>query len=480
MKHTTLPLLAALLLFPLAASQAAELKAGAAAAVVDIAQAQAHERRTHAPSATDYPSIQEAIRANPGRMVYVPAGDYEISGKIHIGRQGGGLFGPGRIRQNNPGHPILVVEGATGAQIRDLTLMRPEGKTDTLTEGVLAINCHDLVLENLRVLDNRTRTAAIELRDCYASQIRNCLVRNYQCVSVDDRTSEKDNAGYAFKCLIGTGITLKDCRGTLIQGNRVIEQHLFPTPEAKKTFHLGDFTKKNRVRGRFAKQEDWDREYTDNWHQATGIHVACPTTTDFTQVLGNYVENSGQGFDIHADHVIVAQNIVKDTMAGMKAMHGSRNVLIVGNQFSQNDLWSILLQPGAASHAASPAQGSKPATEANVDGGSIVANNIISDFGYGRCHWMRAGDAHGIPIRLEAGQTENNPPLTDVIIQGNLVYNSGRDGVLVDGAVKVLPPRYTYALHVATEGYAPPKGLHFSNNLLHPGTKGISNVDLKP
>lgn len=61
------------------------------------------------PSVAGYPSIQEAICANPGRMIYVPAGDYDISTKIHIGRQGGGLFGPGRIRQNNPGHPILVV-----------------------------------------------------------------------------------------------------------------------------------------------------------------------------------------------------------------------------------------------------------------------------------------------------------------------------------------------------------------------------------
>lgn len=443
------------------------------------APAQIQEQTTNRPSAADYPSIQAAIRANPGRMVYVPAGDYDISTKIHIGRQGGGLFGPGRIRQTNPEHPILVVEGATDVQIRDLTLMRPEGKTDTLSEGVLGINCTNLVVENVQVLDNRTRTAAIEFRDCYASQVRNCLVRNYQCVSEDDRTMDADS-GYAFRCLIGTGIVLKDCRATLLQGNRVIEQHLYPTPEAKKEFRLGDFTKKNRTHGRFISQKAWDQGYTDNWHQATGIHVACPTTTDLTQVIGNYVENSGQGFDIHADHVIISQNIVRDTMVGMKAIHGSRNVLILGNQFVQNDLWSICLQAARSSRAASPAKDGKPAIEANVDGGSIVAHNIISDFGYGHAHWMRAGDAHGIPLRFEAGQTEGNPPLTDVIIQGNIVYDTGRDGALADSAAKVLPPRYTYAVHVATEGHATPRGLRFSNNLLHPGTKGVSNIELKP
>ena len=431
------------------------------------------------PSAADYPSIQEAIRANPGKMVYVPAGDYDIAEKLHIGQQGGGLWGLGRIRQNNPGQPILVVENASGVQLRDLTLMRPEDKADTMSEAVLAINCTNLVLENLQVHNNRTRTAAIELRACYASQVRNCLVRNYQRVSEDDRTQDADS-GYAFRCLIGTGITLKDCRGTLLQGNRVIEQHLFPTPEAKETYHLGDFTKKNQKGGRFTSERDWKRNYTDNWHQATGIHVACPATTDYTQVLGNYVENSGQGFDIHADHVIVAQNIVKNTMAGMKVMHGSRHALITGNQFSQNDLWSIELRAGKSSHAAAPARDGKPAVAANVDGGTIIANNIISDFGYGHCHWMRPGDDHGIPIRFDGGQTPDNLPLTDVLIQGNIVQDTGRDGMVVGDTVKVLGPRYKFAVFVATNGVAPPKGLHFSNNLLHPGTEGVANVELKP
>jgi hypothetical protein len=444
-----------------------------------VAPLEAGRPTAPAPSAVDYPSIQEAIRANPGRMIYVPAGDYDVSTKIHIGRQGGGLFGPGRIRQNNPAQPILVVEGANDAQICDLTLVRPEGKTDTQAEGVLAIECRNLRLENVQVIDNRTRTAAIEWRNCCGGQIRNCLVRNYQCVSVDDRTMDPDS-GYAFRCLIGTGIVLKDSRAALVQGNRVLEQHLFPTAEAKNTFRLGDYTKKNAVRGRFAKLHDWQREYTDNWHQATGIHVACPKTTDCIQVLNNYVENSGQGFDIHADHVILAQNIVKDTMIGMKAMHGSRHVLILGNQFLQNDLWSICLQPGAASRAASPASAGKPAVEANIDGGSIVANNIISEFGYGHAHWMRAGDDHGVPLRFECGQKEINPPLRDVIVQGNMVCDSGRDGMMVDGQVKTCPPRYKYAVHVATEGDAPPQGLLFSGNLLQPGTAGVSNIAIKP
>jgi hypothetical protein len=82
-------------------------------------------------------------------------------------------------------------------------------------------------------------------------------------------------------------------------------------------------------------------------------------------------------------------------------------------------------------------------------------------------------------LRFERGQKPENPPLTDVIIQGNVIYDTGRDQVIVDGQPKVEPPRYKYAVIVESSGNGP-KGLHFSNNIFHPGAKGVSNVELKP
>ena len=41
------------------------------------------------------------------------------------------------------------------------------------------------------------------------------------------------------------------------------------------------------------------------------------------------------------------------------------------------------MMPGAASLPARPARWARPAARANIDGGSIIANNIISDFGLG-------------------------------------------------------------------------------------------------
>ena len=69
--------------------------------------------------------------------------------------------------------------------------------------------------------------------------------------------------------------------------------------------------------------------------------------------------------------------------------------------------------------------------------------------------------------------------IKDVIIEGNIVYDTGRDQVIVDGQPKVEGPRYKYAV-IVEGGATEPKNLHFSNNILHPGTRGVSNVELKP
>jgi hypothetical protein len=116
------------------------------------------------PSATSYDSIQAALDANPDQMVYVPAGDFLISEKIRIRGKRSGLFGPGKIIQQNPGQPIIEIEDASDAEIRDVTLTRPEGKTETQNEGILAIRCNDPVIENIRILNNQTRTAVMAMR----------------------------------------------------------------------------------------------------------------------------------------------------------------------------------------------------------------------------------------------------------------------------------------------------------------------------
>jgi nitrous oxidase accessory protein NosD len=402
-------------------------------------------------SVSAYPSIQAALDANPNRMLFVPAGDYPITDKIRIRGERSGLFGPGRIIQQNTEQPIIVIEETKAAEIRDLTLTRPEGKMETRQEGIVVIRCRDLVIDNVRVIDNRSPAGSISVRESQDCRISRCLVRNYMRLSIDDRTQSKD-WGYAFNCTDGTGISVSYSPGCLIEGNRVIEANFVPTPEVKAKYKLGDFVKKNDVKGGIMSQQAWDANYTDAWQQGSGIVVNAPTVTDLTRVIGNHVENAAQGIDLHCDHVIVSGNIVTNAFIGMKAMHGSRHVLITGNQFTRNSLWAIGLMPGAGANAE------------NFDGGSIISNNIISDFGHGDAHWIWGAERS--PFKFDTGQQPDDPPLTDVIVTGNIVHSTGK-------------PRYKYAVIIAG-GPNTPRGMHFSNNLLHPGTQGVANTELRP
>lgn len=402
-------------------------------------------------SVAAYPSIQAALDANPGRMIFVPAGDYPITGKIRVRGERSGLFGPGRIIQQNSEQPIIEIENANGAEIRDLTLTRPEGKMETRSEGVLAIRCRDLVIENVRVIDNRSPAGAITLRESRNGRISRCLVCNYMRLSVDDRTTSPE-WGYAFNCTDGTGISVSYSTGSLIEGNRIIEENLVPTPDVKARHKLGDFVKKNSVKGTFPSRETWDAGYTDNWQQGSGIVVTAPQASDLTRIIGNHIENAAQGIDLHSDHVIVSNNIITNSFMGMKAMHGSRNVLITGNQFIKNCLWAIGLMPGAAANAD------------NADGGSVIANNIISDFGHGDAHWIWGEERS--PFKFDSGQQPDDPPLADVIITGNLIHCIGK-------------PRYKFAVVIAG-GASGPRGLHFSNNLFPAGSQGVANTELPP
>jgi hypothetical protein len=422
------------------------------------------------PSAADFASIQDAIDANPGTMIFVPHGDYEVTEPIRITTDRSGLYGYGRVIQTNSAAPIVQVEQAAHVQLLDLQLTRSAEAKETTTEAILAINCDSLHLERLEIRDNQTDSAAISLRSCVRARVQFCTVHNYMRISVDDRTGSAD-WGYAFKCINGSGIRVSDGQMIVIWGNRIIEQNLRPTSEIHRQHDLGRMIKKTREKGAIISQATWDRGIVDNWHQGSAIEVSSPTTTANIQVIGNQIENAAQGIDIHADHVIVSQNIVSNAFIGMKAMHGSRHVLIIGNQFSKNDLWSIGLMPGAASHSSMPEESGQPARQANVDAGSIIANNIISEFGYGDAHWI--WKSNGTPIRLDAGQKPENPPLTDVIVQGNIVYDTDRDYASESPHAG---PRYAYTVLVAPEV----QRAIFVDNLFHPGRDGISNRDLKP
>ncbi len=398
------------------------------------------------PSVADYGSIQAALDANPGKVVHVPPGEYLIHDKIRIQQDGSGLAGHGKIIQTNARVPIIEIDSRADVQLRDLTLTRAENSEETECEAVLAIGTQNLVVQNLRILNNRTRSGAIVLRKSSGARISECIIRNYMRVSIDDRTAD-ENWGYAFNCTDGTGISVGSSQGTLIANNQVIEANLLPTSEIKNKYRLGEWVKQNPVKGKLMSQTVWDAAYSDNWQQGSAIVVTSPEVSSMTRILGNHIENAAQGIDLHSDQAIVANNVVVNSFIGMKAMHGSRNVLIANNQFIKNSLWAIGLMPGVSSHAG------------NTDGGSIISGNIISDFGYGDAAWMWGSDR--APIRFDHGQESTDPPLTDVVVQGNVISNPG-------------PAKYRFAVIVEGEPNAP-RGLRLTNNIFPPGTESVCN-----
>jgi len=430
-------------------------------------------------STCDYPSIQAAIDANPGRQIFVPAGDHSVAQTIRITGEGTSLVGSGRILMTDQSQHILEIEHARHVRIEGLTFTRPEGRMDTQKEGILVSDARDVTLEQVKVVDNRTRSGSIRLSQVQDAQILNCEIRNYMTIAIDDRTQNAALLGYAFRCIDGTGIVCDRCRGALIQGNRIVEENLRPTPQIKEQHQLGQFTKKNPTKGSLIAQEVWDSEYTNNWHQGSGLIVTGPTYSDLTRILGNHIENAAQGIDIHSDHVIIANNVVNNAFIGMKAMHGSRNVLVTGNMFSRNVLWAIGMMSGAAASPAVPATGDHPAVAANVDGGSLIANNIISQFGYGDSYWMWKNSSRAV-FRFDNGQEPSDPPLRDVLVVGNVISNPDADEHPTEPDEPGESPRYHYAVRIESGRDNSPRNLHFANNLLPAGTEGVSNTSLAP
>lgn len=423
-------------------------------------------------SVADHPSVQAAIDAQPGAAVFLTAGDHLVDAAVRIEADGTRLYGPGRIVQRNPDASILEIMGADDVIVEDIVLTRAEGAKESTRHGIEARDAVNLTIDSVSILDNRSPAGTIYLRGCRSARVAGCSVKNYKRITVDDRTAS-ELYGYAFKAIDGTAIVVTECVGVLLQGNRLLEDNIFPNPETKAAHDLGAFTEGAHPSkpGQFAPKNN----YANNWHQGSAIVVTGPLNTSHVQITGNYIENAAQGIDIHADHVTCSQNTINHAFIGVKSMHGSKHVVISGNVVSHFDLWGVIMMPGTASHPARQAEGDRPAQPANFTSGNIIANNIFSDFGYGHEYWNWSQQRSGV-ISLESGQLAENPVMFDVIVEGNVVYNTGKDQLLEDGVPVAHEPRYAWAVFMTPDPR--PEGIVFRNNIFHPGREGVSNIPI--
>jgi len=134
----------------------------------------------------------------------------------------------------------------------------------------------------------------------------------------------------------------------------------------------------------------------------------------------------------------------------------------------------LIMMPGTLAHPAQAAAAGNPAQGANFTRGNIIANNIFSDYGFGYEYFNWKQNRTGV-ICLDSGQLPENPVLSDVLIEGNIVYDTGHDQVLKEGQPFTIEPRYHYAVFISAKPR--PEHLHFSNNIFHPGRGGVCNLD---
>ena len=127
---------------------------------------------------TDYPSLQAAVDANPGRMIYVPNGDHLLTETVMIKTSGTGLCGPGRLVMTDASKDIINVRESNDVTIRDIRLFRERGKHEGGRNGIHAADCKDLTVDGIVVTNNCGENAGLKMERCTRLMVRNCLVRD--------------------------------------------------------------------------------------------------------------------------------------------------------------------------------------------------------------------------------------------------------------------------------------------------------------
>jgi hypothetical protein len=264
---------------------------------------------------TDYPSLQAAIDANPGRMIYVPNGDHLLAATVMIKTTGTGLCGPGRLVMTDASKDIINVREANDVTIRDIKLFRERGKHDGGRNGIFAASCEGLTIDGVSITNNCGENAALKIEHCARLTVRNCLVRDYKAMTIDDRTRNREN-GTAFKCVDGNGMKFMDCKGAQVTNNRIIETVFRATKENRDKYDLGKVTVVPEKPGRYTPKGLRENPYTSNWHQGAAVFfggsslfsvgrdakAACDEVEDGDEVLDGAVATGlafGGGEDAH-------------------------------------------------------------------------------------------------------------------------------------------------------------------------------------
>ncbi len=432
-----------------------------------------------AASLAGYPSLQAAIDANPGRPLHVPPGEFRIDTPLVLTTSGSGLVGEGTIIQTNDDADIVQVK-ADRVRLEGITLLREQPKFFKSTRAIWAKDSAFLVVRNVTIRGNRSSPTAFLVENSDHATIEGCTILDYKTVTIDDRM-KNDLYRYAFRAIDGHGMIVRGSNDARIIRNRIIETELRPTEATMKKHDLGRIVDRAKELGPLASYGVKDG-FVFIWHQGAGIGVHDPSRTAFTLLDGNYIENAAQAMDVHSDFMIVTNNQITNCYTGIKVFHGSRGVVISNNIIHRPGKYGIMLRPGSNSYSTAAAKDKEPAREENVQESIIIANNVITDMGYDDEHWRLWNDdpteTSPVGIKVGTGPLATNPRFRNLIFQGNIVHDRGRNQILVDGKPVVAAPRYKWAIWFDEEWRA--ENVRLSANIFEPGEKGVSNLPIQP
>ncbi len=425
-----------------------------------------------------------------------------LKAPIRLTADGSGLRGDTRLHFEGT-ETIIEAEGLHGLTLRGFTLIRETDSPDN-RQAIQFDRCSQVTLDSVRVENNRSVGPTIRLVRCTDNRIVNCSILNYKQMGLNIRPTQ------TFRTIDGHGMALQHCWGSLIQGNSIIERRLLADEATMEKHELG------KVLEGVSPVEGMP-DFFPAWHQGAGIGSFRGA---HSVIVGNYVENACQGFDFQTDQSVLNGNIVRGAQSGIKCMQFTENVIISYNNISYTDLWGIVMAPGQTAkppeagdediraenptHYGDDKKIENPTqlelleraglglVRAEVNSGTIISNNVFSHFGEGPeyFNWppvLHIDDGFLTVINLW-GQWEDNKKTSNVtfhpdsgmrsiLVQGNMIYHSGQDGVIEEGKTIYPEPKYRYAVYRNTGPYGP-RQVFLSGNLLHSGKDGVSNLPL--
>lgn len=280
-----------------------------------------------------------AVAVEDYAELYFPPGTYELAETVYL---------PSNLRLIGANRESVIIKlaadtvafritGKRNVEISNMTLERPLDYQNSTEEMVFVYDgCVDIHLNQLRVVNQRSRGAAFSIIDSYNCAVTECVFQDVQLVFLEDGAWQV--YGSAISWAACTGVLVEDC---VVTESRDMVAEWLAKPAAQ--------------RGKY------------NWYQAGAFQVShCINAV----VRNNHVTTSGNGIDMGGTASALVEGNVLDQCheAGIKLVNGSNGQTIRQNRVTRCGIAGIWLSAGSQNFSSRD---------------NLVEDNIIGQIGQG-------------------------------------------------------------------------------------------------